>query len=534
MLQTLREKPIIRKVVLTAVLIVMVLGIGVGVTAVFSDLLGGNSSGTGMSTSQGWAMTLGPDTISPAQFQQELRFVSNEANRQGGLSGADFQALVKRETVQRLARRTLEVRAAREAGLTVSDREVSDSIVSMPDFQRNGSFIGAAEYQRVLDREGIDVTTFENRIRDGILCEKWENLVRAGAVVTESEVDEEMAHRNQKIKFDYVVVGPDKFPPAAQPSEAEIKSWYEGNPDRYQRGEARRVKYVVLDTKEAEKQVTVSDDEVRKLYEANAEKIGGTFDSKKDEVRSQVAFSKALEETDRQAAVFKANIKAAADLDPAAAKKGLKVIDTGLIRREDPSAAALGPEFQHAIFSPTPGEAAGQARTTTGSAVFVLLEAKPAGRATLDEARADIISDLKKDKGRQAAMSAARQAVAAAGSDLEAVAKKLGATVQSSPLVSKGEPVPSLGYEPAVESAAFAAPQGKIADPVATAGGSVVVLKVAEKTSPEAGANPAARDQVRTDLRHNREAELLQSILESAYKKTELKTNEDYIRQFGS
>jgi peptidyl-prolyl cis-trans isomerase D len=511
----------------------MVLGLGVGVTAVFSDLLGGGTSADGMSTNQAWAMRLGPDTITPAQFQQELRFVSNEATRQG-LTGAGFQAQVKFEAMQRLARRTLEVRAAREAGLTASDREVSDRVVSMPDFQRDGRFIGVAEYQRILDREGIDVTTFETRVRDGILCEKWENLVRAGAVVTESEIDDELAHRGEKVRFDFVVVGPDKFPASAAPTEAEIKSWYEANLDRYQRGEARRAKYVVLDTKEAEKQVTVSDDEVRKLYEANAEQFGGTFDTKKDEVRSQIAFTKALEETDRQAAVFKANIKSAADLDPAASKKSLTVVDTGLIRREDPAAAALGPELQSAIFGLTPGEAAGQARTTSGSAVFVVVDSKPAGRATLDEARGDVVSDLNKDKGRQAAMSAARSAVSAAGSDLGVVASKLGATVQSSPLVAKGEAIPSLGYEPAVESAAFAAAPNKIADPVATAGGSVVVLKVAEKSSPEPGANTAARDQVRTDLLRTREAELLQSIIESAYKKTEPEINEEYIRQFGS
>lgn len=529
MLQTLREKPIVRKVVLSAVLVVMVLGLGVGVTAVFPDLLGGGST----ANSQGWAMRLGPDTVTPAQFQQELRFVSNEAQRQG-MTGPNFQAVVKGEAVQRLAKRTLEVRAAREAGLSVSDEEVADRVVHMPDFQRDGRFIGVGEYQRLLDREGIDVISFEGRVRDGILCEKWEALVRAGAVVTENEVDEELAHRNQKVKFDFVVVGPDKFPASAAPTEAEIKTWYEANPDRYQRGEARRAKVVVLDTKEAEKQVSVTDDEVRKAYEANAAQFGGTLESKKEEVRSQLAFSKALEETDRQAAVFRQNIKSAADLEAAAAKKGLQVADTGLVRREDPGAAALGPELQNALFSPPSNEIVGQARTTAGSAVFVTTEVKAAGRATLDEARNDVLTDIKKDKGRQAAMAAARQAIAGAGSDLTVVATKLGSAVQSSPLVAKGEPVPSLGYEPAVEAAAFAASQGKIADPVATAGGSVVVLKVAEKTSPEPTAGAAARDQVRAELRRNREDQLVQSVLDAALKKKGHEINEDYIRQFGS
>ena len=106
--------------------------------------------------------------------------------------------------------------------------------------------------------------------------------------------------------------------------------------------------------------------------------------------------------------------------------------------------------------------------------------------------------------------------------------------MQSSPLVGKGDPIPSLGVEPAVEDAAFSAAQGTIQGPVATTGGSVVVLKVVEKPSPDAVAGVAGREQARSDLRRNRETALLNSILESAFKKTELKTNEDYIRQFGS
>ena len=533
MLQTLREKPVVRKVVLSAVLAVMVLGVGVLFTDIFSNLLGLGSSFSGVDINQGWAIKVGSDTVTPAQFQQELRFVSNQASSQG-LSGEGFQEQVKFQTIQVLTRRTLEVRAARDAGLSVSDREVSDRILSMPEFQRDGRFIGMAEYQRILDRASIDVMSFENRVREDILCEKWENLVRAGAVVTEGEIDEELAKRSQKIKFDFVVVPPDKSTTAATSTEAEIKAWYEADPDRYQRGEARRAKYIVLDTKEAEKQITVSDDEIRKLYDANADKLGGTFDAKKEELRSQLAFSRALEETDRQAAVFKASIKSAAELEAAASKKGLPVLDTGLIRPEDPAAAALGPDMQNAIFAGVPGETPGQARTTAGSAVFVVVESKPAGRATLDEARSDILTDLRKDKGRKAAMSAARQAVAAAGSDLGVVAAKLGTTVQSSPLVGKGEPVPTLGYEPAVESAAFAAAPGRIADPIETAGGSVEVLKLLEKTSPEAGSTAAAREQARADLLRMREAQLLQSIIESAAKKTEPQINEDYLRQFGS
>lgn len=531
MLQTLRSNPIFGKVVLSAVLLVMVLGIGIGVTSVFTDLLSGRASSS--SSSGPWAIRVGPETISTLTFQSELRNVSREIESTGLGQMPDSQARARFEAMRRLVRRSLETQEARRTGIKVSDQEVSDRITSMPTFQRDGQFIGPDEYRQILARNELDVTSFENGIRDSVLMEKWESMVGAGAGVSEREVDQELAKRNQKVRFDFVLVDPSKHAPT--PSESDVKAYYEGHPDRYQRGETRRARYVLIDATSAEAQVPApTEDEIKKAYEADRASFPGTLEQSHDAVKRQVVYQKAQTETDRRAAVFKSTVIDAASLDAAAAKSGLKVQDTGAIRHDADGISAFGPSFLESLFQSPQGAVGGPARTLKGSAVFVVTETQPARRATQDEARKDIVADLAKEKGSEAALAAAKGAVAAAGGDLAKVAHALDGTVQNGPLISKGEPVPSLGFDPAVENAAFETEAGAIATPVATSGGSVVVLKVAEKKLPDPTTLAASRTTVRNELLARREQDLINAVLETASKRTDIKTNDEYFKQLGS
>lgn len=531
MLQTLRDKPIIRKVVLWTVLVVMVLGIGIGVTAVFEDLLTGDMTST---TSGPWALQVGSETISTLAFQSELRNVARDVEAQGLGQLPDAQARTRFEAMRRLVRRSLETQEARRAGLDVSDQEVSDRITSLPSFQRDGRFIGRDEYTRLLASNDIDVNIFEQGIRDSVLVEKWEQLVGAGATVSDREVESELAKQNEKVRFDFVLVDPSKHAPT--PTEADIKIYYKAHPDRYQRGEARRARYVLIDAPAAESQVPApTEEDLKKAYEADRASFPGTFEQARDAVRRQITFQKAQVETDRRAEAFRATVSDAASLDAAAAKAGLRVQDTGLIRRDAEGLSSFGPAFLDALFR-TPQGAVGAeaARTLKGSAVFVVSDTQPARQATIEEAREDILADLAKDKGREAALTAAKRAVAAANGDIGKIAQLLGGTVQNGPLMSKGEPVPALGFDATLEVAAFQTSLGAVADPIATAGGSVVVLKVVERKRPDPGSLAAARETVRNQLSARREQDLVNAVLEAAIKRTEIKTNDEYFKQFGS
>ena len=535
MLQTLREAPAIKKFVLWLVVGGMVLGIGIGVTAVLGDLLTGRTDQSRQSISGPWAMQVGSQVITPYAFESELRQVARELDRLGLSQLPDFTSQVRNEAARRIVRRAIETEEARKAGLRVSDREVSDRIHAIPDLQRDGLFVGLEEYRRRLEFNQIDVASFEAGVRDDMLIGKWRQLVGAGAVVSEREVDEELARRNDKVRYDFVLLDSSKFASEAPPSEAEIRSWHDRHKDRYQRGETRRAKVVLVDVKEDDKELTQpTDDDLQKTWESDRTRWPGTLEESRDAIRRQLLFQMAQAETDQRAAALRTAVTDAAQLDAAAAQAGLTVQDPGPLRRETAGSSPFGPALVEAVFAAAAGAVGGPVRTLKGSAVFVVTESLPPSPAPLEEARADVVADLQKDKAREAALAAAKRAVAGAGEDLEQVAKALGQTVQTGPLTAKGEPVPTIGYDEAVTAAAFATGVGRLAPPTATAGGSVVVLKVQEKQVPDPGSIAGQRDAVRDELRKARQTALVDALYESARKATEFRANEDYLRQFGT
>lgn len=531
MLQTLRENAAIKKVVLWLVVLGLGSGAGIGVTAVYDYLASGKSA---TAAAGPWVVQLGGETVTPIAFQYELRNVAREMTARGQGDLPDFQRRVQYETLSRLVRKTLELQEARKVGLTVTDREVSERITSLPELQRNGRFVGREEYMRTLAGMDIDVGAFENQIREGILIDKWEALVGGAAVVTDREVDEEFARRNEKVRFDYVQA--DTPPRAAStPTDAEIKAFYESHPERYQRTEARRARYILIDEKSVEAQVPApAEGEVRAAYDADRTRYAGDFAKERPEIQRQIAYQRGQAEIDRRAAQLRANVTGADALDEAAARSGLRVEDTGAVRRDPDGLSKLGPEFIEALFRAPQGTVEGPVRMLRGGAVFVLSEIQPPHRATIEEARSEIVTDLSKEKARDAALATARTSVSSSGGDLTAVARALGATVQNGKLVGRGEPIAEIGYEPSVEKAAFATEPNRIAEPVATSAGRVLVLKVVEKRSADPTLLAAEREKIRSELRRTREYMLVNSVLDAAMKRTEFKSNDDYFKQLGS
>lgn len=79
------------------------------------------------------------------------------------------------------------VAAAREAGLRVSDREVEDSIVSDPNFIRDGAFRKDI-YERTLQLNRITPQTYEEYKRESLLAEKMRRMIEASVELTPAEL----------------------------------------------------------------------------------------------------------------------------------------------------------------------------------------------------------------------------------------------------------------------------------------------------------------------------------------------------------
>ena len=178
--------------------------------------------------------------------------------QQLGLEGQVFESLVTARLVELEAKRL---------GISVSDEAVARAISTSPDFQDNGRYVGAEEIRRRLDLQGMTEEQFADSIRRQLTRESLVNLVGAAAVVSEAEVQRELARRNEQVKVEYVLADAERFRATAAPTEDEIRARYEAKKDQYRIPERRVLSYVLLDRDALKPGIAVTDRDLELYYQ---------------------------------------------------------------------------------------------------------------------------------------------------------------------------------------------------------------------------------------------------------------------------
>src|SRR5215469_6667762 len=170
---------------------------------------------------------------------------------------------------------TQEVRyEAGRMGLKVSDQEVRDELQNgayKQYFFPDGKWIGQEQYEKFLTENGVTVDAFEAEVKDNLLANKLFNTVVAGVQASPAEVEDAYKQQNTKVKFQYAVLNLADIQKGIQPTETELKAFYEANKNRYENTipEKRQIKYFVLNDKDVSNQVTVDDSDLHHYYSAN-------------------------------------------------------------------------------------------------------------------------------------------------------------------------------------------------------------------------------------------------------------------------
>jgi parvulin-like peptidyl-prolyl isomerase len=104
---------------------------------------------------------------------------------------------IREIVLESLIRERLILVAARDQGLSVSNREVQARIVEYPAFQQDGMFVGSDRYKQVLRGNGISFEDFETQVRNEVLFEKFTELVSNGVTVTDREIEDAYQRANE-------------------------------------------------------------------------------------------------------------------------------------------------------------------------------------------------------------------------------------------------------------------------------------------------------------------------------------------------
>ncbi len=133
---------------------------------------------------------VGDLSVSRDEFKRAFEFMYRSYKEKG--AGEIKEEAFKQIVIDQLIESRLWVIAARDMGLTVSDTDLRDLIVQIPDFQKNGSF-DPDLYRRLLAANHWTPSAFEATQQQEILAGKARLIVRDSVALAPWEIAEGQA-----------------------------------------------------------------------------------------------------------------------------------------------------------------------------------------------------------------------------------------------------------------------------------------------------------------------------------------------------
>lgn len=156
---------------------------------------------------------------------------------------------------------------AERLGLTASDAEVAAAIRDQYKPQ-DGKPWDQKQYEQMAVSQAGSVAVFEENVRDQLSAEKLRAFITAGVTVSEEEVLRDYQRKNTKFDLSYVLVSPQEVAATINPSEQELRDYFEKNKEAYRiNAEQKKIKYVFLNTSKVGEKIPLSDEDLRAEYE---------------------------------------------------------------------------------------------------------------------------------------------------------------------------------------------------------------------------------------------------------------------------
>jgi len=489
MLKTMRENIKSLKSILWIVVATFILSIFV--------VWGG---GLGEQNRAGAIASVGRERITTETFSAALRNRIESLKQQFKELNKGFieQLNLPQQVLEQMVEQALIGELAKSMGLRATDAEVAAKVKSFPGLQRDGQFIGYADYKRALEYNHINLSEFESGIRKDIVLTKTVQLLTAGVTATPAEVWEAYQKSKESAKIEYLVLDKTKVELDKKPDPAEIRAHFEKARDAYKIPEKREGGFVFFKNDDLKKEIELSESDIEKYYKDNQAQFQNPERVRVSRIFIPVGKDKDLAQAEAEG--VQAKIKAGQDF-AALAKihskddKGKDGGDWGttewrtLAAKEQDEIAKLKAGGVTDILTLDDGRAIDKVTEKDAASTIPLAEAKPRIRSILQDQKA-------RDLAAQRVAKLEKEAKAA--KSLDAAAAKANLKVQTTGLLKDGQAFEDIDPSGSISAALFKLKDKELSGPIYTYGG----VGLAELRKTEAP-RPAAFDEVKTEVEND-------------------------------
>ena len=397
----------------------------------------------------GTVATVGGQKITQNEYNDAIREQSDTLRRQ---LGRNFDSRmfdnpeVRFALLESLVNQKLIENKARDEKFRVSDAQLAQFIAAVPTFQVDGRFDND-RYRMFLAAQNMPAPYFEQRVRQDLVTGAVQDAITQGNIVARSSAERFVGLLEQQREVALATIDLDPFLKDVKIDDAQVKEFYDKNTSAFQVPEQARIEYLLLTPEALSAKITVTPEEVKKQYDASAAQYTAPEERSAAHILIPVApdakddaKAAARKLADEVYAKAKANPAKFADLareyskDPGSAQQGG---DLGSFGR-----GSMVKPFEDAVFAANTGDLLAPVQSEFGWHVIKVPGARAGHTRPFEEVRAQIETDLKKQKAAQefATKSDQFQNLVYEQSDsLAAAGKALDLKVETTPLISRAQ-----------------------------------------------------------------------------------------------
>ena len=384
MLTTLRNssKNSILKIIFGTLLTILIISFGMWGT---EDLVG-------VTQKQSTVATVGKIDVSAQEFYSLYSRQTEEIRK---LLGSSLDIKKSREfgyvdrALSSLINRALFNNEALQLGLSVSDINVRDKILRDDAFKDDLGQFSELVFRQLISESGYTEDSYVEGTRQDLAREQMVETISTSLIIPNIMKNSLSKYNLEERTVDYLTikVEEEKF---TKPSNEKIRKYYEENKSDFMSKEFRSAETLLLDAKEYAKKSTVTDEEIKLLYEERKELLVEPaqkylhqiiVDSKSDveSIRKKVNFNN-----------FTSTAKTMANLTE-------DDIDLGWNTKND-----LPDEIIDATFSLKKGEISKPIESSFGWHILKIIDSKERKEVAYEEVKKQFENELLLEKGKEA------------------------------------------------------------------------------------------------------------------------------------
>lgn len=200
-----------------------------------------------------------------------------------------FSEQIKKTAWEMLVDQAILTQVAEELKLKVSPQEVIDEIQKVDAFKENGVF-KREKYVEVLRYNKIMPSQFEAQTEKSLLLKKVRTFLKNAVTTTDSEIENWYLLKNRKIKAGYITLNYKDFAKEVSVTEEDIKKYYEDNKEQFKKPEKASITYYLLPISDFISNIKPDEKDLKDYYDEHKDEF---FEPRKYTLRHVfVAFGK--------------------------------------------------------------------------------------------------------------------------------------------------------------------------------------------------------------------------------------------------